>query len=71
MYCSKCGKELNGNEKLCDVCGKKGILVNLKESADELNIGSMDDFVFCLPDGTALTRFRVENELKRIEKRMK
>ena len=47
------------------------ILVNLKESADELNIGSMDDFVFCLPDGTALTRFRVENELKRIEKRMK
>lgn len=23
MYCSKCGKELNGNEKLCDVCGKR------------------------------------------------
>lgn len=47
------------------------ILLELKERANKLNIGSMDDFVFCLPDGTALTRFRVENELERIEARMK
>lgn len=31
----------------------------------------MDNFVFCLPDGTPLTRFRVENELERIEAKMK
>lgn len=46
------------------------ILLHLKERADDLEIGSMNNYVFCLPDGSALSRFRVEDELMRIETKM-
>lgn len=46
-------------------------LRNLKIKADEAGIGSLENFVFCLPNGEPISRFRVEDELARIEKKMK
>ena len=46
------------------------ILREMKKRADEMGIGGDDNYVFCLPDGSEISRFRVANELKRIESAM-
>ena len=46
------------------------ILREMKKRADEMGIGGDDNYVFCLPDGSEISRFRVANELKRIESDM-
>ena len=46
------------------------ILREMKKRADEMGIGGADNYVFCLPDGSEISRFRVANELKRIESAM-
>ena len=46
------------------------ILREMKKRADEMGIGGDDNYVFCLPDGFEISRFRVANELKRIESAM-
>lgn len=46
------------------------ILKDMKEKAESMNIGGEENYVFCLPDGSEISRFRVEYQLKKIEERM-
>lgn len=46
------------------------ILKGMKENAENMNIGGEENYVFCLPDGSEISRFRVEYQLKKIEERM-
>lgn len=46
------------------------ILSEKKRQADNMGIGNEDNFIFCLPDGSELSRSRVEMQLEMIEKHM-
>lgn len=46
------------------------ILREMKKQADDAGIGRDDNYIFCLPDGSEISRARVELELEKIEKRM-
>ena len=46
------------------------ILERRKLTAKEEGHEGKEDFVFCLPDGSPLSRFRIANELERIEKHL-
>lgn len=46
------------------------ILLEMKRQADNKGMGNADNFVFCLPDGSELSRSRVEIQLEMIEKHM-
>ena len=47
------------------------ILREMKDEAVSIGIGNDDNFVFCLPDGSAISRERVTVQLNHIEKKMK
>ncbi len=47
------------------------ILREMKDYAVSIGIGNEDNFVFCLPDGSAISRERVTVQLNHIEKKMK
>lgn len=44
------------------------LLQEIKQKAEEQGLGKGEDYVFCLPNGLPLSRFRIMNELKRIER---
>lgn len=46
------------------------ILIEMKKHADDMGIGNSDNYVFCLPDGSEISRERVTLQLKHIEKQM-
>jgi integrase len=46
-------------------------LGEIKQSADNMGLGKPDDYVFCLPDGKPISRYRVTSELNKIQARMK
>jgi integrase len=43
----------------------------MKEHADEMGSGSPEDYVFCLLDGSPISRYRVSIELERIQIKMR
>lgn len=47
------------------------ILMEMKKQADGMGIGNADNYVFCMPDGTEISRARVTTQLGHIEKKMK
>ncbi len=46
------------------------ILMEMKRQADGMGIGNGDNFVFCLPDGSEISRARVTTQLEHTEKKM-
>lgn len=46
------------------------ILREMKKQADDAGIGNDDNYIFCLPDGSEISRARVELELEKVEKQM-
>lgn len=47
------------------------LLNELKQGADDIGLGEPDNYVFCLPDGKSISRYRVTSELNRIQERMR
>lgn len=45
-------------------------MIKLKATADEVGMGNPDNYVFSLPDGTPISRYRVSSELKRVQDKM-
>ncbi len=43
----------------------------IKQNADNMGLGKSDDYVFRLPDGKPISRYRVTGELNMIQERMK
>ena len=46
------------------------ILADMKGKAESMGVGGEGNYVFCLPDGSEISRYRVESQLKKIEERM-
>lgn len=47
------------------------LLIEMKQQADSIGIGEKDNYVFCLPDGTEISRARVTTQLEHIEEQMR
>lgn len=45
-------------------------ITKLKATADEIGLGNNDNYVFSLPDGTPISRYRVSAELTRVQGEM-
>ena len=45
-------------------------IIKLKATADEVGMGNPDNYVFGLPDGTPISRYRVSSELIRVQDKM-
>lgn len=45
-------------------------LIEMKKRADDAGIGRGDNFVFCLPDGSEISKARVTTQLKKLKKQM-
>ena len=46
-------------------------LSGIKRSADDMGLGKDENYVFCLPDGKPISRYRVTSQLNKIQQRMK
>ncbi|MDF2540845.1 MAG: integrase family protein [Herbinix sp.] len=44
---------------------------SIKKQADEKGLGKQDDYIFCLPDGAPISRYRISNELNMIQNKMR
>lgn len=45
-------------------------MLELKKNADKKGVGNPENYVFCLPDGMPISRYRVSIELEKIQTRM-